>query len=247
MAVTKTDLPTLHLSNQSAISGQIYAFLRKLITDTTVKPGTVFSENELSSHFEVSRQPVREAISRLSAEGLLSVRPQSGSIVTRISVSKLRQVCFIRKAIETSALRNIPKLKVRQAGRILRELRDNLTVQEETLKLADSSGRFLLLDDGFHELVCSFSLCPMAWQTVQSVKGQMDRIRYLSMNITNPAVTLLQEHRAIYAALAAKDLELAVTLLSRHLDAVMETYVPIREHYAAWFVPETDDLLLSGA
>ena len=82
-------LPKIRISSQKSISPQIYDFLRKHITETTIVPGTTLSENALSEQFNVSRQPVREALMRLSYEGLLSILPQRGSVVERICIKEL--------------------------------------------------------------------------------------------------------------------------------------------------------------
>ena len=234
------------LSPQRAIGGQVYEFLRQAITRTCIKPGTVLSENKLSEIFGVSRQPVREALMRLRMEGLLAVYPQRGSVVQKISVSNLKQICFIRTAIETAALRQAAAAAPQVQTDILTKLQTNLKGQEELiadLSAEDAQGaaRFLALDDEFHELICGVSGCPLAWSTVQSIKAQMDRIRYLSQGGVSPYAHLVQEHQGIYQELCAAQYEAAAAALTEHLAEILQTYVPIRRDNGQWFLPEEED------
>lgn len=55
--------------------------------------------------FDVSRQPVREAFIKLAENGLIQIRPQRGSYVNKISLSQVRNGCFVRQAIECAVAR----------------------------------------------------------------------------------------------------------------------------------------------
>lgn len=226
------------------ISGQIYHFLRNEITSTGIMPGTALSENELSAHFQVSRQPVREALMRLRLDGLLKVIPQRGSIVQKISVSNLRQICFVRSAIECASVSNAKNLNSDSFKKIIVKLGRNIEKQIETIKdaKANVTASFLALDDEFHSLICSLSTCPMAWENIQGAKPQMDRVRYLSMGGISPYEDLISEHQSIHGALTEGDFDKADELLRHHLYEIMRTYVPIREQYGQWFLPEEEDL-----
>ena len=106
----KIKLPRLKLNNTDALSLQVYAYLRTLIIQNQLPPGTALSENELSAHFDISRQPVRESLARLSREELVEIIPQKGSFVKKISVKNLKEVCFVRVAMECSAVRDAMEL-----------------------------------------------------------------------------------------------------------------------------------------
>lgn len=237
----KLSLSKCRINADKSIAAQIYDFLRHEIVNTHLKPGTVFSENELSAHFEVSRQPVREALMRLRFDGLLAVYPQRGSVVQKISVSNLRQICFVRTAIETAALKNAPKLPEAELGQIVEHLRANLAEQRQIEDGEAEAQNFLQKDDEYHKLICSLSGCPMAWNTVQSIKGQMDRIRYLSNESVSPCEVLTDEHELIVDKLEAGEVEAACAALTSHLSEILATYIPIRRDHEQWFLPEEED------
>lgn len=312
-------LPRLRLSSKKVISTQIYDFLRKLIIETTIKPGTLLSENGLSEHFHVSRQPVREALMCLSYEGLLSILPQRGSVVERISVSTLKQTTFVRTAIEKECILNYQKLDKRTRNQCLTQL-DRLIAQQhqcdlkaaefaamaaeaanapevvpiseltdddgdgvidiletrakrpsasstvawaegvkddvvadgssstvilrEHRDLQDSNDKeiratYFRLDDSFHEHICALSGGPMAWRTVQLIKGQMDRIRFLTFNHVTPTKNLTQEHSQILEYLKAEDFENCLKSLEAHLRTINESHKPVIREYGDWFTPES--------
>ena len=239
MAKEKIVLPKLRFSSKRSISGQIYDFLRKQITETKLKPGTAFSENELSAHFNVSRQPVREALMRLNHEGLLIVMPQRGSIVSKISVSGLKQICFIRTSLECGSVLKAKDLDDKTFNKILSQFAKNLEKQRECLN-EENTAIFLNLDDDFHELICSLSLCPMTWEVLRSVKGHMDRIRYLSMGNESPIAQLISEHEEIFEALKSKNFDHVVELLKYHLYEIMQTHISIRAKNSEWFEEEDE-------
>lgn len=234
-------LPKLKLSPKKVISPQIYDFLRKHITETTIKPGTLLSENSLSEHFNVSRQPVREALMRLSYEGLLSVLPQRGSIVERISVSELEQTVFVRVAIEKECVMMFPKLDGRTQRSVLSQLERNLDNQRALIERSDEDikSQYLKLDDAFHEKLCSISGAPMAWDTIQSIKGQMDRIRYLTFNTVSPTALITNEHEQIFDALKENRMDECLNVLTVHLTQINQTHKAIIKEYSEWFTPDS--------
>src|ERR1700748_1769677 len=69
------------------------------------RTGEAISEAEIALSYGVSRTPVREAILKLSDEGLLEIFPQSGIIVSRIAVAALPEAIIIRKALEETTAR----------------------------------------------------------------------------------------------------------------------------------------------
>ena len=239
MAKEKVSLPKLRFSSKRSVSGQIYDFLRKQITEAKVKPGSSFSENELSAHFDVSRQPVREAIMRLTHDGLLFVLPQRGSIVSKISISELKQICFIRTTLECGSIRKAATLDEKAYNKILVQLEKNLVKQRDCVKEENNCALFLALDDDFHELLCSFSQCPMTWAVLRGVKGHMDRIRFLSMGTVSPIISLIDEHQAIYENLKQHNFDKAIELLTTHLHEIMQTHIVIKGRNTDWF--EDDD------
>jgi DNA-binding GntR family transcriptional regulator len=83
-------------------SARIYSDLRAELVSLQRRPGEVILEAEIALSYGVSRTPVREAILKLSDEGLLEIFPQSGIFVSRIPLSALPEAILVRKALEAT-------------------------------------------------------------------------------------------------------------------------------------------------
>lgn len=78
----------------------VYEIIKKEIIDATRKPGDIFNEKEFAANMGISRTPVREAVLRLSNEGLLVVMPRRGTFVSHISMADVRDMYQVRKILE---------------------------------------------------------------------------------------------------------------------------------------------------
>ncbi|MCR5084885.1 MAG: GntR family transcriptional regulator [Succinivibrionaceae bacterium] len=232
-------LPRLKLSADRNLSAQIYDFLREMIITMEVLPGAPLSENDLAAHFGVSRHPVREALGRLGISGLIEVRPQRGSFVTKISMSNLSDICFVRSSIELNALRRGLSDPTSAATKgAIAAMRRCL---ERQRKLGnDDATRFLRLDDSFHEALCSMSGTAYAWQCVQQVKANMDRIRFLSIGKHSSVTGLVACHERIMEAVEGGDLGKVIEVIEPHHYEIVRTSQAIHEESAEWFVGEGD-------
>src|SRR5438128_11001446 len=86
-------------------ASRIYSDLRVELVSLQRRPGEAISEAQIALSYGVSRTPVREAILKLSDEGLLEIYPQSGIFVSRIPVAALPEAIIIRKTLEETTAR----------------------------------------------------------------------------------------------------------------------------------------------
>ena len=232
-------LPKIKLNNKLPVSIQVYTYLRSLIIENHLIPGTQLSENELSSLLNVSRQPVRESLARLKREELVEVFPQKGSFVKKISVKNLKEICFVRDAIECTAVRDAMSLENKEFMGVCKKLKRNLELQHEIdIEKKNAHERFLKLDDEFHSLICSFSGTTIAWDLVQSIKGNLDRIRFFTFAKISRIDKLYKEHCAILNCIESKEAESACELLKNHLYTISSTYKIAMEENEEWFCEE---------
>ena len=229
-----TILPKPRIKNNRPLTVQIYEYLRRVIVLNLVVPGDSFSENELSAHFKVSRQPIRDAISKLANENLLVIAPQRGTYVNKISIKGLKEVCYLRGVLEGSAIENIANLDKRSFKKILRELEDCLDESKET-DFTNNTSLFIELDDKFHEIICKFSQCDIVWKTISNAKGNLDRIRALSFEEVSPIDRVISSHDHLYNLIAQKNINEAKAFIHEHVFEVMETHKPIRIKHEDFF------------
>jgi DNA-binding GntR family transcriptional regulator len=210
---------------------QAYAALRAAIVGAELEPGRRLSENQLADLIGVSRTPVRDALARLRDERLVAIVPQLGTFVTFIDEEAVADAHFVREALEVGAVR-IAAQRVDDAR--LRELDENLIAQERAVA-ADDAEAFARLDDDLHHILCDLSGREVAWRLSERTRGQLDRVRLLSLPEAGYRDQMLAEHRAVVAAVADHDAARAERELRHHLRMVLSQLPAIREAHPEYF------------
>src|SRR5690606_7335602 len=91
--------------NTNTLAQQVYSHLRAGILDNTYAPGSPLPEEALAASLNVSRVPVREALRRLSAEGLIVIKPRQGATVSELTSKQFLDAYQVREALEVLAVR----------------------------------------------------------------------------------------------------------------------------------------------
>ncbi|WP_428240256.1 GntR family transcriptional regulator [Gynuella sp.] len=210
---------------------QIYIRLRHDIVTLTLKPGQTLSEKEIADRFDVSRQPVREAMIKLSEVGLLKVVPQKGSFVVKISRTEVEASSFIRRSLEAAIVREACH-KISKACLI--HLNMLLEKQQDACD-RDHFEDFLLLDEEFHYSIAEDIGLIRAWSVIESQKAQMDRVRFLSLPHASPIPQLIEQHTAIVRALEAGSEEQAEAAMQSHLSSIHQVIDELEQQYLDYF------------
>ncbi len=222
------------------IAAHVLRALRLAIITHQVEAGEMLSEQEIARRFAISRQPVREAFIKLSEAGLVRVLPQRGTQVARISMNAVADARFIRQAVEI-AIAGEAAVKATPAGK--RRLAELLAEQEalaarEPQAREESRARFYFLDEAFHAELAAIAECPMAWRMLETVKAQMDRVRFLAIEAMSPLPVIIAQHRAIVAAVEAGAPEAASAAMRAHLSSIMSELPELRRRFGELFEDE---------
>lgn len=215
-----TSMPSLapaRIEKPATVSSRVFAILRQAIVQLQLRPGDPLSEAEMARQLGVSRQPVREAFIKLSEEGLVHVLPQRGTFVTKISVASVMDVRFVREAIEADVVRVVAEA---HAAETVAELRRQVAEQRKVPQ-QDRAG-FLRLDELFHRTLAAAAGKAYAWDVIESVKAQMDRVRFLSVDDMHIG-RLIDQHEKIVEAIAAGDKAAAETATRLHLREILSS------------------------
>jgi GntR family transcriptional regulator, rspAB operon transcriptional repressor len=229
-------LPVTARARNGPARAQVYASLRDAIVAAALEPGRQLSENELAALLGVSRTPIREALQRLREERLVAVVPQLGTFVTRISTSAVSDAQFVRDALECAAIR---ETALNAEDRDVAALETIVRSQDATREAADYD-RFYVLDDELHRALCDLSGHEIAWSLSQRAKGHLNRIRRLSLPEPGYLMEMIAEHRAVVAAVAARDPDEAERALRHHLRMVLSTLPAIRAQHPDYFEDEEE-------
>ncbi|ANI83147.1 GntR family transcriptional regulator [Kosakonia oryzae] len=219
------------LNPTQPVNQQIYRILRRDIVHCLIPPGTPLSEKEVSVRFDVSRQPVREAFIKLAENGLIQIRPQRGSYVNKISMTQVRNGCFVRQAIECAVARRAAALIDDSA---CYQLEQNLNQQRTAIERKQLND-FFELDDNFHQKLALIADCQLAWDTIENIKATIDRVRYMSLDHVSPPEMLLRQHMDIFSALEKRDPDAVDHAMSLHLQEISESVKTIRQENRDWF------------
>lgn len=209
----------------------VFDHLRSEIVSNALPPGTKISEVDIANRFGVSRQPVRDAFSRLANHDLLLIRPQKPTEVRKFSLAKVTQARFVRLAVELEVVRTA--CAVWDAARA-KTVDANLTQQRRAVD-AEDIDRFHALDYEFHKLICDLSGNGTMFETIQFFKAKIDRLCMLSLGEPSEASDLLLDHQHMADAILAGRAEDADKVVRLHLSRLDETIREIRKEHADFF------------
>ncbi len=212
----------------------IFEHLHDEITSMRLRPGDKISEAEVAARFGVSRQPVRDAFSRLANLDLLLIRPQRATEVKRFSAREIEKSRFVRAAVEKEVLLRAAQ-NCDAAGATL--LDRELAKQEKAIETADVDG-FGALDYDFHQALCHIAKADFAFEVILEEKSKVDRLCMLGLSKEDRMPELVADHREIAAAVKANDPQAAIDAAMRHLARLDKTIERIAETRADYFDPE---------
>lgn len=170
-------------------------------------------QDEIARLFNVSKIPVREALKRLEAEGLVVFQRNRGAMVTRIAEAELAQMFEVRILLEDKALRlaipNMTDATFAEAERIC-----------EAFIGEHDVGRWAALNWALHACLYEPAQRPYLVNLIRSIHDKLERYLRLQMSLSEGKDRADQEHREIIAACQAGDVERAAGLLEQHITGV---------------------------
>ena len=209
----------------------VFDHLHEEIVSMRLLPGTKISEAEIAGQFNISRQPVRDAFSRLENLDLLLIQPQKATEVKRFSSATITTVRFVRASVEAEVLRRAARI-CDQAGSDILEAR--LTEQLEAVNTKNYD-EFRALDYNFHKALCTIGKVDFAFDVIQKEKTKVDRLCVLAMTRNERLDQLLEDHRQIAQMVSENNEEGAVKAGMLHLSRLDATIDTIRKENTDYF------------
>lgn len=193
--------------------------LRHMIVEGDLKPGEKLSEKDLSEFFGVSRTPLREALKVLGKEGLVSLVPNRGATVSKLTMADLEEAFPIMGALESVsgelACAHITDAEIAKLERLHNEM-------VEKYKTGDLKNYFKL-NENIHSLILDAARNPTLSEMQRSLSGRIRRARYMANMSAERWARAVAEHEAILAALKERDGEKLGTILKAHLANKLES------------------------
>ncbi|GAB3494765.1 GntR family transcriptional regulator [Nocardiopsis coralliicola] len=201
----------------------VYETLLELITLRRLPPGQHLVENELAERLGVSRQPIREALQRLSNEGWVDLRPGYGAFVHHPSEDEAEQLLAVRGLLEGESAR----LAAANAGEQgVAQLR-SLCAQGEASRSAGDAEQLVTLNAELHREITELSGNAVLSDLAAQVAG---RVRwYHGLVAVQRGRDSWREHARIVDAIEAGDGDEAARLMREHTDTTRRLYHEISQ------------------
>jgi DNA-binding GntR family transcriptional regulator len=192
---------------------RVHEHLREEILSNRLHAGSELQETALAESLGVSRGPVREALGRLAAEGLVTVRPRRGAVVRSLSKAEFLEAYQVREALEALAVRlAVPRLSREELAR-LQALTDEMARCAQRGEVHE----FFEANHAFHEAVVDASANRTLRELYRHLVRQMRPYQMRSLALRGNLRRSVAEHRAILKAARAGDADEAARLMSEHI------------------------------
>ena len=200
------------LDNQT-LRERVHAHLKDEILANRIAPGSVLQEVPLAEALGVSRGPIREALGSLAAEGLVTITPRRGAVVTRLTKRDFLEAYQVREVLEQLAVR----IAVTRMSPT--ELDGAEARIEEMIRCsaADDDTGFFEANAAFHEAFVVASGNTKLVEVYRRLVGQMGPYRRPSALLRGSLNRSIAEHQAIMVAARARDDERAAALVVAHI------------------------------
>jgi DNA-binding GntR family transcriptional regulator len=191
-----------------------YDELRRRILSGDLPAGSRIDQDAEAERLRSSRMPIREALRRLGAEGLVDIAPHRGAVVRALSAADLEDLYVMRLALEGVAGRLGAEQHSPEDLELMRQM---LPAMEEVVA-RDDPVAWLELDWSFHRTLYLAAQRPRLLQTIHQLREEARRYRTVGLSLPRVLEVSLHEHRAMIEACERKDGEEVEVLIRQALE-----------------------------
>jgi len=194
------------------LSEKAYHLIKEKIITLDLAPLSVIDEQTLREDLELGRTPIREALHRLSAEGLVLIAPRRGMFVADISITDLAKIFEVRMAMEAYCAR-LAATRVTPA---------QIAKMEETVRALEEVSRddwrgLMQIDERFHSLLYQSADNEFLADSLDRLHALSLRLWFLVVDRLGDVWSAIEQHRAIVDALTDRDADRAALLIRQHI------------------------------
>lgn len=191
-----------------------YAFevIKHWILSGKLMPEERIDQDKLAADLGISKMPVRSALARLAAEGLVNIYPHRGAAVTALSEENLNEVYLLRCQIESLVLKIAVPLATQED---IRDLHAMVDEQEELTRRPDVDA---VLDSNrhFHMYTYRMSRLDLSLRIIEGLWDQSERYRRIFLNEPGMLEGSTNDHRRLVELIAADRADEAADFLVEH-------------------------------
>lgn len=206
----------------------VYDRIKAMATTFRLRPGEKVNELELSRRLGVSRTPVREALSRIAAEGFLVATPNRGYTVRGLDAEQLMALYEYRSTVELGVIRLVC---MRATDQELAELESMVAGNRDEVETDAQALQLLAQDEAFHEHLAGLARNPEFLRSVRSINERLRFPRWIDLRVRRGQTR--NDHPEIVRALQARDQAAVHALMSQHIEKHLDHVIELtRAGYA---------------
>jgi len=215
-SVSTITATTTATTKQPPAAERVYTHVKQAVLDRRYEGGTLLSEGELAEAVGVSRTPVREALLRLEAEGLLKLYPKKGALVLPVSAQEIADVVETRLLVELHAAEKVAPAPPQLLARL-----EELMEEQKGHAAAGDLAAFAVADRCFHAAIVRAGGNRILAQLYDQLRDRQLRMGVATMHADPGRIAKnIAEHTEILEALRAGDTGAVLTLVERHVSWV---------------------------
>lgn len=222
--------------SERSVAQSIYKTLRQRVVNFDLPPDTILSRKDLASEFGVSLTPIRDALQYLEQDGLVRIRPQSSTVVTRIDETQLKEAQFLRLAVESEVVRQLAETKQMA---VVKHARAIVDMQAALVGDASQMAMFTELDHSFHRTLFEGAGMTRLHAMVGRRQGHLARCQRLELPKAGKMSEIVSFHRKILDAIEDGKPKKAVDAMRFHLGGTIHRLDSLRIDYPEYFTEGT--------
>ncbi len=194
---------------------EAYNFLLAAICAGRYRKDDRLVAEDIATEIGTSRMPVREAFRRLDAQGLVTLRPNRGAIVSGLDIEQMNEVFEMRSALEGLAIRVAASKVTERHLTILKRLLDDMD------ECRDDTAQWVVRHRNFHEYLCSLSERPRLMKQIVALYSLIEAPMRLWLEHGDKPLSGREEHEQILLALRTRDADLAERVIRGHIEGTL--------------------------
>lgn len=210
------EFSNLFKTKKKSFTDVAYEKIKELILNEDIGPGEIVSENQLAEYMNMSRTPVREAIRRLEAEGILVSCQGIGTIVKMLTLKDIEDIFEVREAMELiaseTAIKNITEQEIKEVRENFKNLLDRYHSGEKIEKK-----EFTSIDGQIHDLIVRKSDNEYVKMLMERIYFNVDRYRIMSYKVSLDLEESTNQHLDLLQYMEKRDVETFKEHLKRHI------------------------------
>jgi DNA-binding GntR family transcriptional regulator len=205
-----------------SLAGGAYLRLRQEILTCSLSPGQVVSERELARRYDMSKTPIREALSQVCHDRLMHRLPGRGYMVAPITIKDIQDLFDLRLILELTVAERAAQHSSPEQIAVLKEL----SVVSYSLDDPESHINFLETNRAFHLALAETAQNRRLQDMLEGLLIEMDRLFHLGLRLRDSSQEMVNEHKEVVAALENGDVDEVQDAIRRQIisskDRIME-------------------------